>query len=95
MVQYVMVVHLHNVVSLQLFLESLFGSDFKFTILFLLSLAYQKIADRWSCLSQPMSGLSHVGGPHGSCPYVVAIDWASDVLLGPNPPWLAYSKIRG
>ena len=72
MVQYVMVVHLHNVVSLQLFLDSLFGSDFKFTILFLLSLVYQKIADRRGCLSQPMSGQSQGGWASSDVPHIVA-----------------------
>ena len=28
--------------------------------------------------------MSLVGRPHGACPYVVAMNWASDVLLDPN-----------
>ena len=31
----------------------------------------------------------------GSGPYVVAMSWASDVLLGPSSPYKLYSKIRG
>ena len=39
--------------------------------------------------------MSLVGRPHGACPYVVAMNWASDVLLGPNSSQLHHSKIRG
>ena len=72
MVQSVMVLHLHNVVELQLLLESFTRSDSIFTVLLLLSLAYQKIADRWSCLSQPMSGQSQGGWASSDVPHIVA-----------------------
>ena len=70
--QSVMVLHLHNVVELQLLLESFTRSDFIFTVLLLLSIVYQKIADRRGCLSQPMSGQSQGGWASSDVPHIVA-----------------------
>ena len=67
MVQSVMVLHLHNVVELQLLLESFTRSDFIFAVLLLLSIVYQKIADRRvNCLTLGAASPKG-GGPHRMC----------------------------
>ena len=56
--------HLHIMVIVTSVNYSSIRSESESAVRFSLSLTVQKIADRWTCLSDSMGGLSNGGGPH-------------------------------